>query len=666
EALLIAQEIGDRHGEGVTLSNIGLIYRKLEQYEQALNTYQDALLIAQEISDRRGEGVTLNNIGAVYKNLGQYEQALNTYQEALLIAQEIGDRHGEGVTLNNIGYLLEATEEPELAIVFLKQSVNQYEEIRGDIQGLSAEDQQTFTDSISSTYRKLADLLLQQNRIIEAQRVLDLLKVQELDEYLDDVQRNAQTETGVEFWQPEEDVLALYDDVLLAGTELARLQERDRNSLTPDEQARLAELTAQQDRVYTSFIDWLDHPDIITAIDQLREATRSRTVDIENFTDLQAQLAQLPQRSVILYPLVLENRLELVLVSADAPPVRYPVDVDAVELNRTVVTFGQALKDRNIDPRPLAKQIYDWTIANLETDLAAVGAENIIFAPDGVLRYVPLAALYDGEQWLAERFSFSQITAASETDFAARPRDRRTLLAAACADCAFTVNIGDDAFSFGNLPATLQEVELLASQIPGAELLINGEFTPARFKDLLGSANLIHLATHGKFVSGNPDESFILFGDEQSVNLREMRREWSQLDADLVVLSACETALGSPELGNGIEVLGLGFQLQRVGAKAVMASLWQVSDNGTQALMAEFYDGLNQGMTKAEALQAAQMAMITNQPSENAGQADLSAIADTGSEADGTVRAVSLAAQEMPGYSHPYYWAPFILIGNGL
>ncbi|MEM6432641.1 MAG: CHAT domain-containing protein, partial [Cyanobacteria bacterium P01_D01_bin.115] len=658
QQLTITQEISDRAGEGRALGNLGLAYYSLTDYEQAIDFYQRSLAIARDIGNRAGEGIALGNLGNVYFSLGDYEQAIEQYRQALALLNDLGARSEESGFLSNIGKLLNDQNQPELAIVFLKASVEIREAIRGDIRGLDRSLQQSFTDTVADDYRLLADLLLQQDRIIEAQRVLDLLKVQELDEYLDDVQRNAQTEPGVAFWQPEEDVLALYDTVLVAGAELQRLQARN-NELSPEEQARKAELEAQQDVVYTSFIDWLDHPEILAAIDQLRVDTRSRTVDIENFTDLQASLRQLPQTSVILYPLVLEDRLELVLVSTDAPPVRYPIDVEAVELNRTVVAFGQALKDRNSDPRALAQQLYDWVIAPLENDLSAVGAENIIFAPDGVLRYVPLAALYDGEQWLTERFSFSQITAASETDFAARPRDERSLLAAACADCTFTVNVGNDAFNFLDLPGTLREVELLADQVPGAAVLVDGDFTPAQFKNLLGSHTLIHLATHGLFVAGDPDESFVLFGDGQSVNLQEMRREWGQLDADLLVLSACETALGSPELGNGVEVLGLGFQLQRIGAKAVVASLWQVSDQGTQVLMTEFYAALNRGMTKAEALQATQQALISG---------ELMAV-DGGDRTgarpiprDGTIA----SPDTYPGYSHPYYWAPFILIGNGL
>ncbi|MDA0867624.1 MAG: CHAT domain-containing protein, partial [Cyanobacteria bacterium] len=109
--------------------------------------------------------------------------------------------------------------------------------------------------------------------------------------------------------------------------------------------------------------------------------------------------------------------------------------------------------------------------------------------------------------------------------------------------------------------------------------------------------------------------------------------------------------------GDGVEVLGLGFELQRVGAKAVMASLWTVSDRGTQSLMVEFYTALARGDTKAEALQAAQIALIRNQLVEEIG-GDRAGARPVALEGTATPRAV--------GYSHPYYWAPFILIGNGL
>ena len=657
QAIAILEEVESPASASV-IGDLGVIYHELGDYEQALALHQQHLTIAQAIGNRAEEARALNNLGLAYSALGDTTQALELYQQSLAIFRDLGAKVREGIALARLGQLLADQDQPQLAIVFLKSAVEVREAIRGNISGLDAEIQQSFVNTVADDYRLLADLLLQENRIIEAQRILDLLKVQELDDYLQDVQRSAQTEMGVEFWQPEETILALYEEVLLTGTELTQLQARDPNRLSTAEQTRLAELTAQQNQLYTSFIDWLEHPDILDSLDQLRADTRSRTVDIENFTDLQQQLAQLPQQTVILYPLILADRLELVLVSANAPPVRYPVPVEALTLNRTIVAFGQALKQPGSDVEPLAQQLYDWVIAPLESDLAALDVESIIFAPDGALRYVPLAALYDGDQWLIERFSFSQITAASETDFAAAPSDRYSLLAAACAACSFTVEVGDSSFDFVDLPATRDEVDGLAAQIPDASVLVDRDFTPEAFAERLGSYNLIHLATHGMFVSGDPDASFLLFGNGQSVNLRQIRRQWQQMDADLIVLSACETALGSAELGNGIEVLGLGFQLQRVGARAVMASLWQVSDRGTQVLMAAFYAALNQGMTKAEALRQAQLVLINSSDGPGAtGDRGIGVVGNPNT-ASGTTRAV--------GYSHPYYWAPFILIGNGL
>ncbi|MEO1591917.1 MAG: CHAT domain-containing protein, partial [Cyanobacteria bacterium J06632_22] len=159
--------------------------------------------------------------------------------------------------------------------------------------------------------------------------------------------------------------------------------------------------------------------------------------------------------------------------------------------------------------------------------------------------------------------------------------------------------------------------------------------------------------------SNSPDSSFLLFGDGEVATLREIRR-WNLRAADLVVLSACETGLGGQDLGNGIEVLGLGYQIQRAGAKAAVASLWRVNDGGTQALMNAFYLALSEGHPKAEALRLAQLALIED---------DLSVI-DRGTSRSATLTVTDTTTGEplaLQGQSdHPFYWAPFILIGNGL
>ncbi|NEQ47512.1 MAG: tetratricopeptide repeat protein [Leptolyngbya sp. SIOISBB] len=660
DALTILTEIDDRAGEGVTLNNIGLAYYHLRQYEDALRFYQDALAIRTEIGDRAGEGVTLNNIGLVYDNLGQYQDALEFSQDALAIRTEIGDRAGEGVTLNNIGYTLEALEQPELAVVFFKQSVSQFEAIRSELGGLSTADQQAFADSVASSYRKLADLLLQDDRILEAQRVLDLLKVQELDESLRSVGGSSDTATGIAFWQIEEDLLALYEQVTSESAEWAALQDQDYDSLTSEQQQRLSELQQRYKTVQDQFIAFLDLPEVQALLEQIDDETDGQNVDIERqHRKLQNRLRDLPQETALLYPLILPDRLELVLVTADGPPLRFPIAVAGADLNRKIVAFGQALKSPGSDIQPLAQELYTLLFAKLETTLDQAGIESIIYAPDGALRYVPLAALHDGENYLADRFSISHIVAASLTDFALPPdQDQRQLLAAACAECSFTITVGDREFPFGDLPYTEAEVTSLAEQMPDTTVLLNQDFSLKELENRLNNYSILHLATHGAVVENAPAQSFVVLGSGEQVSLETIRNSWS-LDAELVVLSACETAIGSEELGSGVEILGLGYQIQEAGAQAVLASLWKVSDPGTEALMSAFYEALAQGMTKAEALQAAQRAMI--ETSGTVGDAD-----DPRAGARPVSRDGAATGGDHPGYSHPYYWAPFILIGNGL
>jgi CHAT domain-containing protein len=168
--------------------------------------------------------------------------------------------------------------------------------------------------------------------------------------------------------------------------------------------------------------------------------------------------------------------------------------------------------------------------------------------------------------------------------------------------------------------------------------------------------SVVHLATHAAFVTGQPEQSFILFGDGSRSTLRDVG-SWRLPNVDLMVLSACETGLGD-KLGDGKEVLGFGYQMQQTGARAAIASLWKVDDGGTQALMNAFYAALEKGnTTKAEALRQAQNALITG---------DYKALGEQrGLEVQQRISS-SLPPQVNSRLSHPYYWAPFILIGNGL
>ncbi|MEA5467232.1 CHAT domain-containing protein [Leptothoe sp. PORK10 BA2] len=569
----------------------------------------------------------------------------------LLIQEEINNRWGQGITLSTVAKILNTQEQPELAIIFLKASVDVRESIRGDIRGLDTDLQQSYTETVADDYRFLADLLLQQDRIIEAQRVLDLLKLQELDDYRRGIQRTANSSQGVEFLRPEEAILAqlgeLQKSAIEVGQELDALQQVESSQQTDGQKARMAQLGTLLEQINADFRNFSRDSAIRSLVEQLSYEAREASLNLDELDSLRDELKQL--NAAIFYPLVLEDRLELVITTPDSPPLRRTVPVGREELNQAILAFRDDLTTASPAITTSAQQLYDWLIAPLEADLAEAGVDTIIYAPDGQLRYIPLAALYDGETWLTQRFKVHNIIARSLTDITETNGATPNILAAAFADPSLvhTPEVNGRTYRFSGLPGAGLEVAAL----PAAVRYLDRDFNLGAIKPEFYQYNILHFATHAAFVPGVPEDSFILFGNGDTPTLRDVE-SWSLNNVDLVVLSACETGVGG--LGNGEEILGLGYQFQLSGAKSVMASLWTVSDEGTQRLMTAFYEALSQGMTKAEALQAAQLTLIGR---------GSGLVSSPEQRATIMVEGRQTAAA---GFEHPYYWAPFILIGNGL
>jgi CHAT domain-containing protein/tetratricopeptide (TPR) repeat protein len=705
ESLITLRELGDRVSEGEVLHNIGLVYARLEDYKQALKFYEQSLKINQElkikerelmtlnnigfvyaklknnvraldflkkaltgfrqIDDKLGEGNTLDSIGQVYQNQKDYNNAFKHYQEALIIFKKIQNRANERVVLSNIGDLFKEQNQVILAIIFYKKSVNVTEAIRKELQVLSKEQQESYTKTITSTYYNLSDLLLSQDRILEAQRVLDLLKVQELDNYFHEIRGNQNTEKGVPTLKPEdkidEGIEILLAKTINIGQEISQLQERQNHNekLTPSEQEKLAQLLQQQGKILDNFNQFIKSPEIIALINQLKVQNfstdmLSRFNSFNSFRKLRNNLKNL-DHAVLLYPLILENRLEIILTTSDSVPIHRTVKVTKKELNETILAFRKALKTPLEDAKKPAQKLYQWLIQPIENDLKTVQARTIIYAPDGLLRYIPLAALYDGKQWLIERYQINNITAESLDDLDIKPEPKMRVLAAAFIQGHYEFKLGDQNFKFSGLPFAGPEINQLADSIPSTIKLVDKAFNP-KIADSFDSYTIVHLATHAALVVGTPTQSFILFGDGTPVTLAYIKEKWVFTNLDLIVLSACETGLGE-NFGTGDEILGLGYGLNNAGIRAVIASLWSVDDRGTQALMNAFYEALKtRKYSKTEALQQAQIALINS----NNGGSD--------QQRGPSIEVISNGVPDnvVNHLSHPYYWSPFILIGNGL
>ncbi|MEM0978694.1 MAG: tetratricopeptide repeat protein [Cyanobacteria bacterium P01_H01_bin.58] len=658
QGLTLYRELGHRAEEASSLNNIGLVYSSLGNYDEALDYYEQSLSLGRELGDRAGVVATLINIGAVHNSLGNYDEALDYSKQSLSLARELGKRASEAVALGNIGKLLNSQVQPELAIIFLKASVEVSELIREDNRSLDLELQQSYTDTIADDYRLLAQLLLEQGRIPEAQQVLDLLKLEELREFTNT--RATWTGSELAYTAAEQSVIDAHGSLIALGS--AILTCEDTNC------AELNSLYDQREALTAQYND---------QVNQFANTIRANRRDVEDFQDPQrlsddaksllSAYAAEGQTPVLIYPFVLEDKLWLVWAIEGRVIGSAEVPVTQGELATTVQRFGELLTapTRLDELQAQGQQLYNWIIQPLEAELAANDIDHLIFVNDRVTRYIPMAALYDGDRFLAERYQISTVLTPGTTD-------TRSRLADVESSQVLGLGLTQAVANFNPLPAVATELDGIVQSgdddaigiYPG-QVLLNEAFTLEALKaNLRPDYQVLHLATHAAFVPGRADESFIVMGNGDRLTTADIEDMNARLDnLHLVILSACQTAVGGPA-GDGAEITGissyfLGTDDSR--AETVIASLWAVNDTSTSILMQRFYELLATGeLTKAEALRQAQLSLLYDEDAETR-----LAAARRGAPIPTAREGFDVAVVE-PGYRHPYYWAPFILIGNGL
>ncbi|MGI0485839.1 CHAT domain-containing protein [Pantanalinema rosaneae CENA516] len=656
QELVIARQLQDQNAEMLALKSLGHTYHELQDYAKAAMYYEQMITLARRFQTSSNksdvvmglseEGFALAGFGKIYAAQGNYTKAIEYHQKQLKVLDQIYSEFREfrdtlkSEPLSGIGYALQQQNQPELAIVFYKQVVNILEAnrqlLRENMRQWEQSEfqpsefyrafyrwsQESIVRNNAPTYRRLADLLFQQNRIIEGMQVLDLLKVQDLQDFLKDIQGNALTQKGVELL-PEEIVI--------------------RHILQ----------TAPQQSLQTA----LQSSSIQAQVQSLKQTAVEQNLKLNSYQDLQSRTKKLGKNIALFYPLVLDDRLELVIFTSDRPPIRKPVAISAKQLETEIQTFREQLEGRSPLIKQPAQKLYQSLIQPIEAELQAAEVKTIVYAPDSIMRYVPLAALHDGNQWLAQRYQINYLTALALTPLDPDQNPNPRVLAAALTQDRQLTLLGKT-YTFPALQFTQPEVKNLAQLLPNTTTLIDQTFNRANLSQHVPQSTILHLATHGMFVPGSPDQSIILLGDGSSISLREIEQQWQFPNLSLVVLSACETAIGG-KLGNGIEILGFGYQMQRTGSRAAISSLWKVDDGGTQVLMTAFYTALKQGMTKAQALQETQKALITGNYSTVGGRRSDIEVRLEGNDS----QPEHLSTNKL---SHPYYWSPFILIGNGL
>jgi CHAT domain-containing protein len=336
------------------------------------------------------------------------------------------------------------------------------------------------------------------------------------------------------------------------------------------------------------------------------------------------QIDRIDAKAAVIYPIILPEQLAVVLSLPNQPLSYYRTALPQSETERIIDKMQQSLRETAFlqERLPIAQQVYDLLIRPLQSTLKANEVETLVFVLDGSLRNLPMAALHDGQQYLIENYSIG--LAPSLQLLQPQPLKRQPLK-------GLLGGLSQSRQGFPALPNVEFEINQIQSQMP-AQILLDQTFTNTAVQNKIDTTPfpIVHLATHGQF-SSNVDETFVLTWDGR-ITVKQLdqflqTREREQRSVELLVLSACETAAGDRRAALGMA----GFAV-RSGARSTLATLWAVNDRSTSLLMVKFYQAIAQaGVTKAEALRRAQLTLL-----------------------------------KQPKYENPYYWAPFILLGNWL
>ncbi|MGP8253581.1 MAG: CHAT domain-containing tetratricopeptide repeat protein [Terracidiphilus sp.] len=662
QALPILQETGDRDAEANALNIMGVVFFGLGERQKALDHFNQALTLLRDVGDRQYEAEALGNIGDVYRDQKKLEQAFRSYDQALALAAAVGDRIVEA----NIFYSLmlnEQSRKPALAIYYGKQAVNLLQEVRGNIEGLDKELQKSFLASKGDCYHDLANLLIDEGRLPEAQQVLDLLKQQEYSEFVRGDTANTLSPLALTpaEQQAEEDYTKSTGQIVTLGEQWAALKKI--TARTPEQEQQYQQLSEQLNTASKGMNEY--YARLYTLFGSSSGANK-QVADVKGDVSLLRQaLAKMPH-AVALYTLVGSERYSVIVVTGSTAVAReYPITQK--DLNQKVAALQRALRDPESDPRPPARELYEILLGPVKADLDQAQAQTLVWSLDGALRYVPMAALFDGKQYVVEQYSSATITPVSIAHLLDRPDFTDLNAAAMGISRQYEVALPALPAVVGELDEVVSDVRTKGAQgvLPGT-ILLDGSFTEKGMENLLSSPHtVVHIASHFVFQPGDESQSYLLLaGKDQEASGYHLTvagfRDDQQLsleDTDLLTLSACETGM-SGSAGNGREVDGLGTTAQLKGAKAVISTLWEVNDASTGALMADFYKRWTEGagkVSKVEALRQAQLDLLQHRVAPKTGESG------TGVS---VVESVPGKLRGPTGYAHPYYWAPFVLMGN--
>ena len=679
EALRLRRRLSDTNGIASLLINLGRCDVEDGRVKQAIPRLQEAQRLATMTDAQPLEATAWNSLGYTFKITGRLEEARAAYEQARSLRVQMGDPVAEAVTLNNLMALAQAQEQPRLGIYYGKRAVARFQDVRTNLLWLEVEAQRSFTAFCQPCYRRLADLLIETGRLPEAEQVLNMLKREEFHEFM---RRDAgqageairTADTAAESWATDRDATFAARTAELS-LRWRQLLQKTKAGRTVEEEKEFRNIEFARARLAKDYEKFLEELKVELGANRKDEARQ-----VAEAEGLQRLLLELRDKgageTAVLYTLVVEKRYRVILITPDLTR-DFKTDIAEPDLNQKVWEFRQVLSDdRHLpDALPKAQELYRILLCNGAVDavLRANKIQTVMWSLDGALRYLPMAALHDGTNYLAERFRNSVITPASLSRLSpVAHREWKGLGLGVSEAHEVELNHGAgkvEKLKFGQLDKVPRELHYVIRDnadgadgaVPG-KIMLDGDFTESSLRDALETSyEVVHIASHFYFRPGDEASSFLLLGDGHTLSVAQLKLLQNLFErVDLLTLSACDTAMGGAAndaggLGEGKEVDSLGELAQRKGAAAIVATLWPVNDESTSLLMREFYQlrQTNPGWPKAETLRQAQIKLLhgavkPTQPAER--------------------RAAKLPgnpeAKTVTDFSHPYFWAPFVLTGN--
>jgi len=662
EALRLYRETYDKKHEATVMTNIGVVQSAAGETDEGLKTFEDALKVSREADDKDGEAITLNNIGETYSKRGEHRRALEFFKRAQPLLRAVGDKGGEAVALSDVMYAWDRIGNRRMAIFSGKQAINIFQELRRAARGLDTEIQKDYLRGIRESYQRLAELLIEEGVCDQAVQILNLYQ----DQQFFDLDREAFVEHTI-FSPHEFDWIQRYDRETRPLAELnSQIEDGKRQQI-----ANRLSASNKTDQLQTLRAEFTKAADVFVVM--LEEAEKEfaepsnekdQPDEIKSVIRMQSALDDLGKqtprhKTVALYTLVGNDKFYVVLMtSGEIKAFAQAASADA--LNQAIIKTLSDLKNPEFPEkiRDSSSKLYNMILgtvsmrddkSTLEAELERYSSDTILWSLDGILSYLPVAALYDAQksQYLVEQYRNVVFTRADADRILRSPTQWKTAIGfgkstASNITCEISCDRPPCDNKLKSLPFVLQEMAAIFRRAPRDRALVKGtvvlnqKFTRKRMLQARNTP-LVHIASHFCFQPGDTEASFLLLGDNSKFSLHEMSTYPSLYGGvDLLVLSACRTAaVERNEMGKEID--SLAELSQRLGAASVIATLWNADEIGASRLMIKFYalHKLQPNLSKAELLRQAQLSLLKgNQTAANM------------------------------NLDHPYYWAPFVLYGS--